>query len=100
MNLENYIKDLPPDLQEKARACGSVEDLLALAKEAQIPVPDEALEAIAGGDGSDPENCKREIKCPKCGSKNYKVIKKYQYGRGTFYRLKCNNCGYEWEIMD
>ena len=33
MNLEDCIKDLSPELQEKARACGSVEELVALAKE-------------------------------------------------------------------
>ena len=49
MNLEDLIKDLDPELQEKARACGSAEELIALAKEAKVPVPDEALEAIAGG---------------------------------------------------
>ena len=37
MNLEGYIKDLVPGLQEKARACGSAEELLALAKEAKVP---------------------------------------------------------------
>ena len=31
MDIESYIKDLDPDLQEKARACGSVEELIALA---------------------------------------------------------------------
>ena len=39
MNLEDYIKDLAPDLQEKARACGSVEELLALARENKVPLP-------------------------------------------------------------
>ena len=68
MNLGDYIKDLAPELQEKARACGSTEELLALAKEAKVPLPDEALAAIAGGeDQPDPENCKKP-KCPKCGS--------------------------------
>ena len=53
MNLEDYIKNLSPELQEKARACGSAEELLALAKEAKVPLPDEALAAIAGGDDVD-----------------------------------------------
>ena len=98
MNLENYIKNMPPELQEKARACGSAQELLALAKEAEIPVPDEALEAIAGGDDSDSENCK-DICCPKCGSKDFKKIGEYQYGRADIYRLQCNNCGTVWETM-
>ncbi len=32
MNLEDFIKNLPPELQEKARACGSASELLALAR--------------------------------------------------------------------
>ena len=69
MDIESYIKDLSPELQEKARACGSVEELLALAKEEKVPVPDGALATNAGGDQPDPENCKQvAIKCPYCGT--------------------------------
>ena len=50
MSFEDYIKDLSSDLQEKARACGSFDELLALAKENKVPLPDEALAAIAGGE--------------------------------------------------
>ncbi len=32
------INDLSPELQEKARACGSVEELLALAKEKGVEI--------------------------------------------------------------
>ena len=69
MNLEDYIKDLDPGLQEKARTCGSVEELLALAKEAKVPLPDGALAAIAGGADQEDGNCDPSLpKCPKCGS--------------------------------
>ena len=90
MNLEDYIKDLAPELQEKARACGSVEELLALARENKVPLPNEVLEAIAGGDQPDPENCKpQKIKCPNCGSTNVTV--------STFpTEFECNDCGYFW----
>ena len=89
MNLEDYIKDLDPELQERARACGSTEELLALAKEAKVPLPDEALAAIAGGDNQpDLENCKT-VKCPKCGSGNvvFDMIAEAYH---------CKNCGYVW----
>ena len=66
MNLEDYIKDLDPDLQERVRACGSVEEQLALVKEAGATLPDEALAAIASDDGHDLANCSNP-KCPKCG---------------------------------
>ena len=90
MNLEDCIKDLSPELQEKARACGSVEELLALAKEEKVPVPDEALATIAGGDQPDPENCKPvAIKCPKCGSTNTEFCCEINM-------YLCNDCGATW----
>ena len=88
MNLADYIKDLTPELQERARACGSAEELLALAKEAQVPLPEEALAAIAGGDDADPENCAKPT-CPKCGHHNISE----DYLQGYHH---CNYCGYEW----
>lgn len=90
MNLEECIKNLAPDLQEKARACGSIEELLALAKEAKIPMPDEALEAIAGGDDSEVGNCKPKMpNCPSCGSSDVK----YEW---LDYEFICQKCGYRW----
>ena len=86
MELESYIKDLSPELQEKARACGSVEELLALAREAKVPIPDEVLEAIAGGEDIEDGSC-MDIACPKCGSKDVTT-------RGMHH--KCNRCGYKW----
>ena len=91
MDIENYIKDLPPELQEKARACGSVEELLALAKDAKIPIPDEALAAVAGGNDQDVGAC-GDVKCPKCGSKNVKVN-----SYSIYFYYKCNDCGHEWK---
>ena len=73
MDIESHIKDLSPELQEKARACGSVGELMALAKEAKVPLPDEALAAIAGGDDPEAGGCKDPIKCPKCGSTHVTV---------------------------
>ena len=93
MNLEGYIKDLAPELQEKARACGSVEELLALAKEAKISVPDEMLAAIAGGDQPDPENCK-PVKCPKCGSKDVGPDMGEEGESFWVEYYKCYKCGY------
>ena len=45
MNLEN----LTPEQQEKARACKTPEDILALAKEKGYELSDDQLESIAGG---------------------------------------------------
>ena len=48
-DLESYIKDLSPELQEKARACTSVEELLKLADETKIELKPDQLEAVSGG---------------------------------------------------
>ena len=60
----NY-KDVSPELKEKARECKSAEELLALAKEEGMEIPDEELDAIAGGGWCD----SHEWGCPadKCG---------------------------------
>ncbi|MBO4365807.1 MAG: hypothetical protein J5804_05895, partial [Eggerthellaceae bacterium] len=87
MNPEDYIKNLTPDLLEKARACSSVEELLALAKEESIPVPDETIAAIAGGTDDESGSCNPTLTCQKCGSDNT-----YTFDGVS----KCMNCGFEW----
>ena len=96
MNLEDFIKDLSPELQEKARACGSVEELVALAKDAKIPVPDEALAAIAGGDDQEVGSC-GDSKCPKCKSKNTTIYKEDDEPGYVVFYWRCNSCGNEWK---
>lgn len=43
------FEDLTLEQQEKARACNSVEELVALAKEEGYELSDEELESISGG---------------------------------------------------
>jgi hypothetical protein len=88
MDIESYIKDLDPELQEKARACGSVEELLGLAKEEKVPIPDEVLAAIAGGDDAEVGGC-NPYKCKICGSTNVEY-------RWDICEFQCNNCGNRW----
>jgi len=93
MDIERYIKDLPSDLQEKARACGNVKELLALAQEEGVPVPDDALSAIAAGSDNEAADCKK-VSCTKCGSGDIKILSMdMQTLRRQFH---CNSCGYEW----
>ena len=46
---EKYIKDLSPELQEKARACKTKEELDAFIAENDLEMPEEVLEMVAGG---------------------------------------------------
>ena len=99
VDIESYIKNLPPELQEKVRTCSSVEELLALAKEAKVPLPDEALAAIAGGEDSDSGNC-TGITCPKCGSDDVSITGLDPGCYCGTVHVKCNKCGHEWDQTD
>ncbi len=48
-DLEGYIKQFAPELQEKAKACGSVKELLELADKNNVELTPDALEAVSGG---------------------------------------------------
>ena len=53
----NYA-DIPDSLKERAQACKSPEELLALAKEEGYELSDADLEVVSGGDTWDPDlNC-------------------------------------------
>ncbi len=67
MNLEECIKDLDPELREKAHACGSEDELRSFLENEAIPIPDEALSAVAGGAGDDSKVGDYCDRCPKCG---------------------------------
>ena len=47
------IKDLSPELKEKAQNCKSVDEIIALAKEEGVDLNDEQLDAIDGGSSWD-----------------------------------------------
>ena len=60
-DLEKYIGELSPELQEKARQCKTKEELNALLAENDAELSEDALQAVAGG-------CLSEPKCEKCGN--------------------------------
>ncbi|MBQ6674724.1 MAG: hypothetical protein IJM75_01205 [Ruminococcus sp.] len=49
---EQYISDLSPELQEKARECKTQEELNAFIAENDLELPEDALELVAGGCGT------------------------------------------------
>lgn len=44
-----FIDALPAELQEQLRAAATQEEAMAILNANAIPLPDEALEAVAGG---------------------------------------------------
>ena len=67
-NIEEYIKDLTPEQQEKAKACKTKEELIQLAAEEDVEIPMEALEEVAGG-------CSKTVmRCENCGSEDIGAV--------------------------
>ena len=65
---EKYFKELPGELQEKARQCETKEELNRFVAENGIELPDEALDMVTGGcDGSSkkPYCCVDKVECKK-----------------------------------
>ena len=101
MNMENKITN---DLIEQAKKAGSVDALLALAKENGISMTEEAaeklftewhttkelsddeLDSVAGGCGFDDT-------CPKCGGTLEFDHVRYGFGDDVMV-YKCNKCRY------
>ena len=54
---EKYIKDLSPELQEKAREIKTEEELNAFLAENELELPEEALELVSGGGGCGGHEC-------------------------------------------
>ena len=71
--LEKYIGELSPEMQEKARQCKDMKELNALLAENDVELSESALEAVAGGFEVvyfEPEPLPDWI-CPLCGSQLY-----------------------------
>ena len=58
------FEDLPAELQERARACETPEDILALAKEEGYELSEQELDAIGAGDGFWDRNPDGNPRCP------------------------------------
>ena len=58
-DLENneYFKQLPEETKEKLRNCKSEEEAMEILREEMIPIPDELLDDVAGGESYYCVNC-------------------------------------------
>ena len=90
MMKEELLKGLTNEQIEKAKACKNQEELLNLAKDEGIELTSEQLEAVSGG------GCFSSLKCPNCGSKDYRKLPIYQVTGCSI--CKCNQCGHEWSL--
>lgn len=99
-NLEKYIGELSPELQEKARECKDMAELNALLAENDAELSEDALQAVAGGCSISSEIYDRgdslPVKCPDCKSTLYYWdMCRDEKGCINIIRMYCNNpsCG-------
>lgn len=103
MDVEKYIEGLTPELQEKARACKNIDELLALASDENVPVPEEALDAIAGGADNEVGFCRdvpvppENFICGRCSVNGSEVPCRVTRVDDHTIRLDCPVCGW-WEV--
>ena len=87
---QELLKGLSEEQIAKAKACKSQDELLKLAKEEGVELTSEQIEAVSGG------GCFSSMKCPNCGSKDFKKLAVYQISGCSSY--KCNSCDHEWSL--
>ena len=68
---EKYIEGLSPELQEKARACKTKEELSAFIADNDLELPEDALELVSGGCGT---STPKKSYCKYCGAEAFEVI--------------------------
>ena len=61
--------DISDELREKAKACKSPEEILALAKSEGYKLSEAELDEISGGYDSVWTNSKEKLECMNCGKK-------------------------------
>ena len=86
---KDYLKDLSPELQEKAKDIKTQEELNEFLSENDIELPEDALEAVSGGDGC----FGNSDECPQGGKHDWAKVQVYE--GGLFAKYRCRKCGEE-----
>ena len=94
---EKYIEGLSPEMQEKARACNTKEELNAFIAENDLELPEDALELVSGGCGtSTPKPCSHVSETTVESFSKKDLLGSIV----NYYKKSCNNCGaisyYRW----
>ena len=87
---QDLLKGLTEEQIAKVKACKNQQEVLDLAKAEGIELTSEQIEAVSGG------GCLSSMKCPNCGSKDFRKKPDYQISGCSTY--KCNSCGHEWSL--
>lgn len=73
-DMEKYISNFSPELQEKARACKNIDEFKTFISKNNIELSEDALEAVSGGGDTEDDELESETpvrlhscSCPHCG---------------------------------
>ena len=89
-----YLKDLPPELQEKAKDIKTNEELLEFLSDNDVELPEEALENVSGGCYVKQKYVAGKLferECPDCGGDL--LYKDNVQSNGYRTRAQCPNSG-------
>ena len=92
---KDYLKDLSPELQEKAKDIKTQEELLEFLSDNDIELPEDALDAVAGGNGcSNSEGNSGAAPCAHQSTFELEGFIGYNDDEvGEYYSKQCNACG-------
>ena len=88
--LEKYVGELSPEMQEKARQCKDMQELNALLAENDVELSEEVLQAVAGGctvSDKHPKGTLMDYECSQCSSK----LKYWDDTYSDGMRMYCDN---------
>ena len=85
---KEYLKNLSPELQEKARDINTQEELMEFLSDNDVELPEDALEAVSGGCGSG--KCEHENATER---ESFDALNADINCWGFFRCLYCSKCG-------
>ncbi|MBR5088880.1 MAG: hypothetical protein IK093_05590 [Ruminiclostridium sp.] len=91
----DFIASLSDEDKAKVDACTSPEELIALAQNSEGELPDDVVEAVAGGGGKGSTSVSYE--CPRCQSTSLSTTSLYDSGPRGYESVPafiCQCCGY------
>ena len=90
-----YLKDLPPELQEKAKDIKTQEELLEFLSDNDVEIPEDALDAVSGGNGC--SNSEGNSGAAPCAHQSTFELERFigydDDAVGEYYSMQCNACG-------
>ena len=94
--INRFLKDLPPELQKKAKSIKTQEELNEFLSENDIELPEDVLVAVSGGCGEPKEKVIYANACPDCGGDLEYVKSTVHVGGRSYSVARCVKTGVQY----